>query len=37
MPLERALKILRSMAEDGEIDAGLLNQFIQSRAWEGVL
>ncbi len=35
--LERALAILRSMAEEGKLDKKLLELFINSRAWDGIL
>ncbi len=37
MPLEKALSILDSMAEDGQIDGGILKLFVESRAWEEYL
>lgn len=37
MPLEKALRILQEMAECGKLDAGILDLFLQSRAWEAVL
>ena len=37
MPVEKALSILRSMAEEGSIDGALLGLFERSRAWEAVL
>ena len=37
MPVEKALAILRSMADEGALDAELLALFERSRAWEAVL
>ena len=37
VPLDRALGILHSMAEEGSLDGNLLALFERSRAWEGVL
>lgn len=34
MPVEKALSILRSMADEGSIDADILQLYISSRAWE---
>lgn len=34
MPVERSLAILRSMAEEGSLDAGWVAAFERSRAWE---
>ncbi len=34
MPPEKAFEILRSMRDDGQIDGRLLNEFIESGAWE---
>ncbi len=36
MPAEKALSILRSMAEDGQIDSEVLSLFEESRAWDAV-
>lgn len=33
MPVERAFSILHEMADQGQIDTGLLNLFEESRAW----
>ncbi len=35
--LEKALVILRSMAHEGKLDSHLLETFIESKAWEGIL
>ena len=37
MPIERALSVLDSMAEEGKLDKDLLQLFKESKAWEGVL
>ena len=34
IPVERALSILRSMAEEGAVDGELLELFVRSEAWE---
>ena len=36
MPPEKALGILHSMVKEGAVDAGVLERFEASRAWEGV-
>lgn len=37
MPMERALAILRDMAEkEGKLDAGLVQAFTQNRCWEAL-
>lgn len=35
MPLEKALSILHSMADEGGVDAEILDLFEKSKAWEG--
>ena len=37
IPVDKALSILRSMAQDGSIDGEILNLFLESHAWEGIL
>jgi len=34
MPPEKAFGILKSMRDDGQIDGRLLDEFIESKAWE---
>jgi HD-GYP domain-containing protein (c-di-GMP phosphodiesterase class II) len=36
MPLEQALKILRFMVQDGELDGPLLDIFIRAKVWEQI-
>jgi len=35
--LEKAISILKSMAQEGSIDNDILAIFLESRAWEAVL
>ena len=37
IPLEKAISILKSMAQEGSIDNDILSLFLESRAWESVL
>ena len=37
IPLDKALRILEEMAEEGSLDTEILTLFQESRAWEGVL